>query len=295
MNCNYLFEKKFAEHPNVKKADESYIRVMSSNVLHTHDGYSRQLANLQQIPYHERAEYLAKLYLAFEPDFLGLQEVSYEMEPILFDLLKDVYDTPHSALGDAVNYAYHGTAHTQNHTPILYNKHKYDVIDSRFHNFEAGGLWSYEWAVYALKSDPTQTIAHMNLHYPSSSAKQYFGAAVDDVHEELVSLRRMYREWIDPAVRQFRELPIIVTGDYNCRYTSEHFENMVKDLPMTSGMLVAEDGQPDEKIIDHETVTTDALEVKLHRSLWWRGSDKLSDHPQTFVDVVLKKQEIKYE
>ncbi len=279
MNCNYLFEKKFSEHRSAKKADESYIRVMSSNVLHTHDGYSRKLANLQQIPYHERAEYLAKCYLTFLPDFLGLQEVSYEMEPILFDLLKEVYAPAAAPMGDHVNYPYHGTDHIQNHTPILYNKHKYELLDCRFHNFEAGGLWSYEWGLYRSKEDPSKKIAHMNLHYPSSSAKQFFGAAVEDVHEEILHLRRLYPE-----------LAIVITGDYNCRYTTEHYQNMVRDLPMTSGMLVAEDGEPDEKIIDHETVTTDVLDVKVHRSLWWRGFDKLTDHPPTFVDVVYKKK-----
>lgn len=117
----------------------------------------------------------------------------------------------------------------------------------------------------------------MNLHYPSSSRAQYFAAAVEDVHEEILHLRRHYPD-----------IAIVITGDYNCRYTTEYYQNMVRDLPMTSGMLVAEDGEPNENIIDHETVTTDVLDVKVHRALWWHGFDKLTDHPPTFVDVVFK-------
>ena len=57
---------------NVKKENDSYVRVMSSNVLTSGDGKQQ---DPNALSYEERIDILCAMYLAYKPDFLGLQEV----------------------------------------------------------------------------------------------------------------------------------------------------------------------------------------------------------------------------
>ncbi|MBR3895326.1 MAG: hypothetical protein IKJ35_09330 [Clostridia bacterium] len=281
----------------VKKADESYIRVMTSNVFHT-DCLGSQIFELS---YEERADILAAQYLYFEPDFIGLQEVSTPMQQVLAERLGERYSFVETPLGDFKNYSYHGVRTQQNCTPLVYRKDLYEVLTSRFHLFDVLGLWSYHWALYRSKKDPSQRLIHMNLHYfyDTTEGKQMPG--VIDVHNELVHLRRHY-----PTV------PILVTGDYNFECTTPMFRAMVEGLQMQSGMLIAEDIEPDgthywfhqigsseiEKqgvanaAIDHICVTTDLVNVKLHRVLHDELLFKSSDHCARFLDVEIKEKTI---
>lgn len=267
---------------DVKKADDSYIRVMSSNLLHTSD---RRSLDPEAIPYEDRMEILCAFYLAYEPDFLGVQEVSNLTEPELLKRLDSVYAMPKANMGD---YIYHRVDYQQNSTPIFYNKHKFELIDTRFHLFNVKGMWSYQWALYADKKRPGKKYIHMNLHfYPEADERQLPG--VEDAHYELIHLRRMY-----PSV------PIFVTGDYNMFHTGPYFSYLFDGLNMTSGMLVAEksDGircwnhdlnstvfTKTMTAIDHASVTTDLVDVKLHRFLLDDELCKTSDHCPMFIDV----------
>jgi len=267
---------------DVKKADDSYVRVMSSNVLHTSD---RRSLDPEAIPYEERMDILCALYLAYQPDFLGVQEVSNLTEPEILQRLDSVYAMPKANMGD---YIYHRIDYQQNATPIFYNKHKFELIDTRFHLFNVKGMWSYQWALYASKKRPGKKYIHMNLHfYPEADERQLPG--VEDAHYELIHLRRMY-----PKV------PIFLTGDYNMLHTGKYFEYLFEGLNMTSGMLVAEKSDgilchnhdlnstafiKNMTAIDHASVTTDLVDVKLHRILLDEELCKTSDHCPMFIDV----------
>ena len=73
---------------DVKKADPRYLRIMSSNTLHPAD---RRAIDPEAIPSEERMEILSACYLAYEPDFLGVQEVDVTTEPVLCKCLDSVY------------------------------------------------------------------------------------------------------------------------------------------------------------------------------------------------------------
>ena len=280
-------------HDHVVKADLTYIRVMTSNVLHTDARNSQSY----ELSYEERADILAAMYLYFQPDFIGLQEVSAPMQAALTERFSDVYAFVDTPLGDYENYCYHGVRSKQNVTPVIYNKNLYEVLDSRYHLFDVLGLWSYQWARYRSKKDPSQRFIHMNLHYHYDGNQQMPG--VIDVNNELTHLRRHY-----PKV------PIFVTGDYNFQYTHKQYEVMVQGLGMQSGMLVAEDIEPNGRdywchllgstelqkngsAIDHITVTEDLVNVKLHRVLYDELLCKSSDHCARFLDLELKNTESK--
>ena len=280
----YMNAIKAYGHENIEKADERFIRVMTSNVLHS------RADELPKKTWEERVSIMSAVYLTFLPDFLGLQEVSYQQTEPFLRALSEVYATPDTPLGDAVNYPYHGVDYIQNHTPILYNKHKYEVLDSRYHFFPNDGLHGYQWALYRVKENPSQKIIHMNMHPHSNSNINMPG--FEEVHEELRHLRQHY-----PTT------PIFLTGDYNASYTERQMAVLFEGLSMTSGMLVAEksDGTDcychplgsvnypnSHTAIDHVGVTTDLLDVKLHRVLLDEVIAKGSDHAPMFIDVALK-------
>lgn len=286
MEIKELFAFFESTHQNVKKEDESDIRIMTSNVLHSRAGSPRQVSWSSE----ERADILSALFLTFLPDFIGLQEVSYEQTPWFTEKLSDVYATPDTPLGDFVNYPYHGVDYIQNHTPIFYNKLKYELIDSRYHVFFNDDIHSYQWALYRVKANPDQKLIHVNMHPHSHGELNIpnFG----EMHRELVHLRRLY-----PTT------PLFLTGDYNALYTQQKVIDMFDGLSMTSGMLIAEQSDGVDcwnhplgsmelakahTAIDHVGVTTDLMDVKLHRILFDELIAKASDHCPMFIDVKLK-------
>lgn len=274
-------------HDHVKKADDSYVRVMTSNVLFSHAQNSVDF----ELDYKERTDILSAMYLYFQPDFIGLQEVTDDMQKAFVERFSDVYafvDTPTGEKlkrGEWVTY--------RNYTPLVYNKNLYDVVDSRFHVFHEQSCWSYHWAMYQSKTDPARRVIHMNLHYfYEVNEKQLPG--IMDVHNELVHLRRHYPR-----------IPIFVTGDYNCYYNHPNFKVMIDGLNMQTGMLLAEDIEPNGTdywchligstelqkcgtAIDHITVTEDLVNVKVHRVLYNELLCKSSDHCSRFLDVEIK-------
>ncbi|MBR3895323.1 MAG: endonuclease/exonuclease/phosphatase family protein [Clostridia bacterium] len=279
---------KQSGHDHVVKADASDIRVMTSNVLFSTAQNSQDF----ELPYEERADILAAQYLYFQPDFLGLQEVTRQMKETLAERLSEVYafvETPTRDLPPT-----EGAKYYDNCTPLLYRKDRYEVLQSRYHLFGRSDFFSYHWAMYADKQDLAKRYIHMNLHfYPVAGEKQLQGGI--DAHAELVHLRRHY-----PTV------PIFVTGDYNCHHHSEPFRVMVDGLDMESGMLVAEDIEENGTdywchlvgstelqtcgtAIDHVAVTTDLVNVKVHRVLFDELLCKSSDHCARFLDVEVKK------
>ena len=267
---------------NVKKEDESYLRVMSSNVLTAGDGKQKEP---DALPMEKRIDILCAMYLAYKPDFLGLQEVDIEMEPEILERLDSAYAMVPAKMGD---YVYHRVDYQQNYTPLFYNKHKYELVDTRFHFFNVMGMWGYQWALYKSKKKPGKKYIHMNLHFFYQADERQL-PGVEDVHYELMHLRRMY-----PSV------PIFVTGDYNMLHTGEYYKYLFDGLSMESGMLVAEksDGvmcwnhalnstECPKKMtaIDHASVTTDLCDVKLHRILLDEELAKTRDHCPMFIDV----------
>ena len=253
------------------------IRVMTSNALHTGDGKSRKERDAGNV-FQKRMDTLAAVYLSFMPDFLGVQELSYTMMPELMARIGSVYAISETQMGDVETYEYHGYFHQPNHFPVLYNKYKYDVLESRFHRSAKGGIWGYHWALYRSKDDPSHRFIHMNLHFFYNNNEEQL-PEIDETHRELVHLRRMY-----PKV------PIFVTGDYNMRRTHKHFDMLFDGLSMESAMMLAEDGEKSELHIDHISVTTDLMTPIFHRKLDLSALPFASDHAPQFADFVMNEK-----
>ena len=123
----------------------------------------------------------------------------------------------------------------------------------------------------------------MNVHF--------YPDGVGVAHTELVHMRKLY-----PTT------PIFVTGDYNMFEDNPKIAQLFEGLNMVSGMLVAEENDGfmtnchninETKLcewpaIDHIGVTTDLVDVKLHRNLMDEMIALSSDHAPVFIDAVRK-------
>ena len=145
-------------HENVKKADESYIRVMSSNVLN--NGY---VSGNFDWTHEDRADILSACCLTFLPDFIGFQEMGTRQIGWYREKLAEVYAEPNTPTRRYQNLPIDGGQRiNHNFIPIFYNKHKYDLITSHYRHFFVKGLWGIHWALYASMENPEQKIIHAN-------------------------------------------------------------------------------------------------------------------------------------
>ena len=273
----------------VKKADESYVRVMTCNVM-DHKG-----PEPDGIGYRGRTDIIAGMCAYYLPDFIGFQEMALYLKEAFVGRFSDIYAFVESPTGERFKRG--KWIPYQNYAPIAYNKHRFELLEHRYHAFVIPAAWSYQWALYADKSDLSKRYIHMNLYFFQRCGVEQI-PGIRDVHAELVHLRR-----------QYGNTPIFVTGDYNCTRKHPNFEAMINGLNMESGMLLAEDVEPnfdqywchdpDSMIlqsggaaIDHITVTTDLCNVKMHRVLHDELLCKSSDHCARFLDVEIKEKTI---
>ena len=250
-------------------------RVMSSNVLNSNDPASLGW----RIPYTERAEMLARIYLTVAPDLLGLQEADAAMKRALGALLGDVYAFPPQK------------TEKNNYTPLLYRTSRFAYLDGGFCSF--GGCWGYEWAVYRDRIRAGERVIHMNLHYHYASFETRAPQA-EAVNRKLGELREAY-----PGV------PVFVSGDYNCNRESREFRIMCRELPLESGMLLTADNdgfssgwhrlgetvpRDDDGAIDHIAVMRDTVMVLSHRQLRTAAAAAATDHFPIWLDTEPKKK-----
>lgn len=258
----------------MEKPENGFCRVMSSNVLNSNDPASMGW----RIPYTARAEILARIYLSVAPDLLGLQEADVAMKLELGALLQDIYAFPPQKA-------------EKNYTPLLYKKSRFACLDGGFCSF--GGCWGYEWAVYRDRIREGERVIHVNLHYHYASFETRAPQA-EAVNRKLKELRAAY-----PNV------PIFVTGDYNCNRDSAEFRVMSRDLPLESGMLLTSDNdgyssgwhrlgetvpRDDDGAIDHISVMRDTVTVKAHRQLRSAEAAEATDHFPIWLDTEPKEE-----
>ena len=90
-------------------------------------------------------------------------------------------------------------------------------------------------------------------------------------------------------MERFPDLPVAVTGDYNCTIGSEEFGAMMQDLPnpMQSGVELTTDNDAGGYGIDHVSVTGKLATVVRHRVVSYEAFSEASDHKAVYVDLRL--------
>ena len=258
-------------YTNAIRAEKGLVRVMSSNILAVRSD------DETLIPLKFRNKAMCAHYLAYQPDFIGIQEVRAPSMPIFVEELADVY----SRLEVDTNG-------NRDHVPIFYKKDEYEVLESKFVSFFEKGMWHYEWGLFKRKSDSKRLI-HMNLHYHYSATDARLPEAIL-VNAELKRLEEVYPD-----------AAIFVTGDYNCEIFTPEFKAMIDGLDMNSAMLLTDDNDgyevgwhhpdtPDyvgEGAIDHVCVTFKKARVVRHRKLKSELLRFSTDHDPIFIDAEL--------
>ena len=249
--------------------NENEVRVMTSNILAVGPGFETKMTQ------EERTISLCEHYLAYLPDFIGLQEMQLHMQPVIEEKLNGVYKLLEME-----------TNGLKNCTPLLYREDKYEPIESKYTSFFEGGLWNYVWAVYRRKSD-SKKIAHMNLHY-------YFTDSELRTEEA-----RLVNAELKMIESKYPDAAIFVTGDYNSTIDTPEHAAMLEGLQMKSGMLLTDDNdgyettwhQPDtpnyegDGAIDHICVTYNKVKVLKHRKLKSELLMYSTDHDIVFIDT----------
>jgi exonuclease III len=228
------------------------------------------------IPYSNRADLLADLYLDFMPDFIGLQEAQGGIGAAIYEGIKERYERISQISG---------------HTPVLYRKDIWrPVTDSEGATVKnavhEANCWGFEWVMFERIDDPTVKVIVGNLHFPPSSYSTRRPAAMDHFNNEIKRLESEYKD-----------IPIFVTGDYNTKVTGKRHtglddgweEDIIVDTTLQSGGQLTEDTDDKNKTtIDHICVSSKLVEVVRHRGVSYETMKNSSDHRPYFVDIKLK-------
>ena len=261
------------------------IRVMSSNIY----GKNGHDFDKLGMPWEARAEIMADVYKVYQPDFIGLQESTFEQEQEILKYIGDMYAVVPFAEAD------------QNRTPLLYRKDLYKLEASYYYDFTGGR--HLEWALYSSIENPDEKFIHMNLHYLP------VGNTTDDTYAtklaEQVEQAKLVNVEIKRLMTKYPGVPIAVSGDYNHVSSSETYLAMIDGINMSSGSVILNSTEDSAwytqhslgkevlettkggKIgpIDHVTITTDTLEAKAYKVIHHPLACWGSDHYAIFVDM----------
>ena len=262
---------------DIEKAEDSYIRVMSSNLLGL--DYEKY-----KIPYQARAELLAECYLRYKPEFIGWQEAE---QKLCYEVYKHI----------AHEYQMVEFEMTENNwCPILYRKDLYNLEKADYYRLDSKHYC--EWALYSSKSNPEKQFIHMNLHYNVTESTAL---------EQAVIVNKI----IKTLMTKYPDVPMAITGDYNYTASEAVFKTMMRgiDQKVQSGSQII--GNDDSKYytwhtlgnttlsetyvsstisqrgpIDHVSITTKLLTAKAYKIIHDPLMCWASDHYPLVLDVL---------
>lgn len=269
------------ERRNVRKKNESDVRVMSSNVLFS---YAEKSVNYDFV-WQKRAMVLSGCYLHFRPDFLGLQEADPCMTVAIEQQISSVYAKADPVIPDLKNFY---SCYTWNYTPIFYDRAKWRLLFCKWIPIDEA-CWSLTWGYYQSLNDPSRRVIHVNFH-PTPWVGERLAKNMREINAELRRLRLSYPD-----------TPIFVSGDYNCQRQWEQFGFLIDGVNMESACLLAGEGDDclqythsklgemptmkDGNTIDHICVTRESVKVNLYRVALNDWLIKASDHSPIFIDA----------
>ncbi len=254
----------------VNKKSQNDIRVMSSNIL------NREGTTYKDVTLNERLNIMADCYNLYMPDFIGLQETDYVMQPILKGYLNPVYEY----------IAFKNDTGINNYTPMMYRSDIWQLNDSFLGYTDRSTMWRLQWGVFT-KKGTTETVVFMNTHLHYAGPTEQAELA-QEINAELKMLHKKY-----PLAIFF------LTGDYNASATDSAPSLMFHGLSMKSSQLLTTDnsvstggsthviGQEPTKtgIIDHVGVSFNTATVRVHRIIRHKPLIYASDHFPVFCDA----------
>lgn len=256
------------------KEQKTDIRIMTANLMYAKwDNSDPELTK-----YPIRMKRTAACFNLYKPDFIGLQEARPMMREPLDPYLDSVYSY----------VKFDPPKQNAEWFPILYRRDIWSVIDSGTGEYtECKHPWGYVWATFSRVDDDNDKITVMNLHY----TVMHFMSVDPSWGEFHIQLAEEINKTVRKKLCDNKDVPIVITGDYNTGRDTELYEAMIKGLPMEDAPLLTQNSNMTEEqkrhpwTLDHITVTRKSVDVICHRKLDYYPNMFLSDHPYYFADI----------
>lgn len=235
-----------------------------------------------------RMEQMALMYAAYQPDFIGLQEV-YGGTVINTTPTINMQQTLLSYLPN--NYAYvdfsNKVSLDAHYTPILYRTDKWRVIDKDIADEKwveyANEMHRWNWAVFESIENPDWKFIVLNLHGPNNLA----GAETKDFQPTFYA---RLNEELKMLESKYSGVAISVTGDFNQTLSSEMVAKMLDGTSLSHSMTLTTNQEFHPQGIDHIFITSELATPEQCRMVDNKILRKSSDHSAVFTDFVLKKK-----
>lgn len=275
----------------------SDIRIMTNNAWENGSNTAAWAAQGVSCSSYVRYPQIAKVYLAYQPDVLSIQEMSY-----IF--VNDMVYQMNQVGGMAYKVADWRTAGSgfRTSTPILFNTETVELLDSDAHIFRYASnsnSKAYTWGYFRhKKTGATFLVFSTHLWYKSNKADPNSSFYREKQLEEVCQRANEMIETYD--------CPCFIMGDFNCTVTTTEFGTASKygfsdchDMAVAfaddiSGRFVCNTkafsykatDAPYRKAIDHMCVKNlKQSEVLTYDYVTPNFFGKLSDHAPLYVDV----------
>ncbi len=234
----------------------------------------------------KRLAEMANMYKAYQPDFIGLQEVNGS--PTIHNdttyYFKD-HTTMQSVLLDAMgaDYKYVVFDGVSNgispFNPIMYNATKWEVIDQKIatDSTKVDGMHRWQWARFKSIQNPDYEVIVVNIHGHISSCEITYEKFFKDLNRELKELEE-------------KNVPIMITGDYNLKSTNTYLtQTLIEGTQMKNSIHMASNVDGAWTDLDHVFVSSNLATVEQLRVISNRsGVSRATDHPSVFADIRLE-------
>lgn len=254
------------------------LRIMTNNILFT---WSAEPT--------ERAKYLSKIYHAYLPDILCLQEVDSKWYDCLPGLIADEY-----ALVDA--YPPTGTSVRNNLNPIFYRKDKFEVLEKDCYTTIEEFKSEVTYAVLRDTSNGKIYIVyslHLLVDSLSSTAEQQRQNSINIVLNKIEELKATYNTEYVFVMGDFNAIE--TTGTYkiitdkmsDSKYIAEIRSNTTLNTGHSLGSMPTEVSSGPRNY-DYIIVNSDSTRVMTHDIITSQYALDASDHCPVYIDIILK-------
>lgn len=258
-----------AEKPNytaqkMHKQNDSYVRVMTSNIVCAGDQGARDNYDIEGITCELRVGIQGVMIMDYLPDFVGMQEMQEGTVNGVYSLMRtELLKT----VGSEYSFVEYDNVPTADYwNPILYRHTVWQIEEKEASAPFDNGMHRWQWALFSKISNPDEKYIVMNMHYPISKEAEKQLAAANAVNEQIYVLKT-----------QYPDVPIFLTGDYNACPGTETFESTL----LGTGLATA---NFDNTAIDH--VIYDPSLVDRQTGMFIKNGwiAKTSDHRPFFAD-----------
>ena len=245
------------------------LRIMSYNILAERYG---------EITASSRADIVNDVIISYSPDVVGIQEVDAAWHTELDKVIKD---------GNYKFACKNIPSGKPCLTTFLYNINTVKLKSECFIDIEPDNdIRVFAVAVFERLSDGKLFLVTNTHPVPASRGQVYLD------HMEKIAA------FTNQRLEKYKKLPLIMTGDFNTRESSEHYEKFISDTGLFDAKIktkvLVKDvssfgrfGLPHQEnftSLDHIFIN-DRVEVKLFDTVTDKGVENASDHIPIYADI----------